>query len=466
MRKHALRFFSDIQNSKKPTNGATMATKKSVDNLDNPPGPSWADEVEAADKGIEEGDFQPVVARKKGHAPKASTSRGMNNELKRADEREAQARELLRQERYKARECYICGEKGHKAPDCPKRGSPSTQPAGTQPSGTQRGGRGGTQKPRGGAPPRGSSGHAIGAGPSSRGTKRTLTSSSGLTPPSKRPPPGARKYSYAKATSGSTELVILSRTGKHVTKEEFRALEQDLQREFLKELEEGKTPLVPEIEAWEHYSTVAVVKLTGRETEEAVRLAAATRNLSVMAKASWEAQRRPTKFMSGLLRGATARLNKEQLGKLLEVTVTAQKIPGRMEIASIFDTPRQNRIVRVLIDDVAESRFKDLDYTLRFGFSDKVLFSDTKPADKTKVNNQPTKEARVIALEKSIASHKTKVQELEKARADTLQEPETDTETLDGAVAEMNLTEVERLLESDDDEYATPRKGEGESAQA
>ena len=292
-----------------------------------------------------------------------------------------------------------------------------------------------------------------------RGEKRSREPAvSGYTPPLKRN--AKREHSYATVAAEATELVIRNAEGKHITKDKLRELEQVLNDDYLDQILKGEEVQIPLVEKWDHTATVATVKCIGQYTEDAIRAAAPKVSVKIMSRSSWEAQKRPTKFITGLVTGATANQPKEKLVKLLEVQAKLEKIPGKIELIQTFKTQRPDSIIiKLLVDDIAEARLVEMGNTLRFGFSDKILFEDVKPKTTTKVNvpSVPEKAAaasRVSQLESEIDFHRARLTQKMKDKEEAELLAGSETGSVSGRLTRLEIEEMEEELANDSDKEA------------
>lgn len=84
------------------------------------------------------------------------------------------------------------------------------------------------------------------AGVHKGGLKRSRDqSASGMTPPAKRP---QKKHSYAEAAKGSLELVIVKKDEGHISAKDFHKLNQEVEDEWLHQLDKGDVPFNVEME--------------------------------------------------------------------------------------------------------------------------------------------------------------------------------------------------------------------------
>ena len=321
--------------------------------------------------------------------------------------------------------CLGCGSEQHKVAQCDAK--PSTSSGGTgsaradQKKASHGGSStGGTRKEhvpsksnpeRTGAKEKGPQPQP--AGP--KGQKRKHegnTSATGFTPPSKKQV--SKKFEYAKAAENAFELAIVSEDKAHISRKDFNNLRDAADKLFLEQLEKGETDLI-NVETWSYSNSLATVNVTDEKSREALQGEAKKMKLQVVDARQLRAERRPVKILSGLLTGPASKHSREVLEKLIKFEVDRQKIAGRLEIASSVTVPRSgNLVLRILVDDVAEARMKELRYELRIGASGKVRFEDPKTKHSVDSNARKMRYDKVV---KEIEAGKKKIEALCKQRA-------------------------------------------------
>ena len=237
--------------------------------------------------------------------------------------------------------------------------------------------------------------------------KRSVASATGQTPPPKKQ--ATKKFEYARAAENAVELAIVLEDKGHISRKDFNNLRDAADKLFLEQLEKGETDLIS-VETWSYSSTLATVNVTDDKSRSALESVAEKLKLRVVDMAQLKAERRPVKILSGLLTGPAAKHPNEVLGKLLKFEADRMKITGRLQIASSVKVPRSgNLLLRILVDDVAEERLKEISYELRFGAAGKTRFEDLK--SKHSVNSK-TRQEKLDRVVQEIEAGKKKISSL------------------------------------------------------
>ena len=149
-------------------------------------------------------------------------------------------------------------------------------------------------------------------------------------------------------------------------------------------------------------------------------------------RALFEAMKRPTKFISGLLTGAIASRSKEELERVVKLETKRLAIPGLVDVMSTHDiTTSGNKILKLRVDNEAYEALEKVQFDLHLASSGKVRFND--PTKTKKVDNN----AKLQDLQQRIAEDKKKILEMEAKEADLKEKLETD------SVASLGLSKMQ-----------------------
>ncbi|MEO0804505.1 MAG: hypothetical protein AAFY57_19890, partial [Cyanobacteria bacterium J06642_2] len=210
-----------------------------------------------------------------------------------------------------------------------------------------------------------------------RGAKRTRDSApSGLTPPAK----SARNFSYAKATAGAIEVVALNCEGSHVSKKDFEELEKLVFKLWSDQLEKGEDTVA--VDKWTYSTKMAIIFVADSRSVKQVAKEADKLGITLKSRADVEAERRPTVILSGLITGQAAKCERPEIERFLKAEVKRVSIPGRLHYFQAYNTKGDNQLLKIIVDDEAEERLKELDYQLRMGASGLVKFQDERASKK------------------------------------------------------------------------------------
>jgi hypothetical protein len=288
--------------------------------------------------------------------------------------------------------CLVCGSEKHRRAVCPSAVSSPKPGRGPGQTATAPKGSKGFQNPSGpnikphvGQP--GASGSGVQG--EKRGRAATPHVPSGFTPPMKKASRSTSKnsrtsrFTYAQTASGAWELAILQKDGKsHISKKDFEDIQVKMNEAFFISLEKGER--VPSVNSWNYTPRVAVVAFTCAESRDAVATSVTDMGFALRELGELMEERRPTMILSGLITGPTAGLGDEKFPILLKQQKQLHKIDGRLEVQDTFLTKGDNRIIRLLVDDVAMEGMKQLGYELFFAMSGAVLFQEQQKSSTRK----------------------------------------------------------------------------------
>ena len=300
-----------------------------------------------------------------------------------------------------------------------------------------------------------------------RGQKRPRDPApTGQTPPAKKPDDRstpragpsngskAKKYSYAQAASGALRLVILRTGDNHITRDQFFALQDRVDKVWLEILDAGKEdPFV--VDKWEYSTSMASVYAADGRSADAIAGIIKSMGLEFDLFDRLMERRRPSKIISGLVMGPAANRDREYYDRALKHEVEAKKIPGRLEVFSMDITTPRGRILKLRADDIALARLGELDNTIHIGSAGRILFTEVKEVDgvdkvlpKDAGNKQTTAEdlARLEQLNKEIAEAKRFIVEKTKARREIETAETASVGSLGMSEVNISPAETERLL--------------------
>ena len=303
--------------------------------------------------------------------------------------------------------CLGCGSENHFIRECPIAPTSSKSSGSSKRPGKGSASKGGSGE-AGKAKPHSSKGKA---GPAQSGVKRSRDHMpSGLTPPAKRP--STQKFSYAEAAAGAVTMVILTKENHHISKQNFQTIQEAVETEWFRILDEGAVPF--HVEKWSYTLSLATVSFLDQEAHDKVVGLVKSKGFNCMRREELEAMRKPTKILSGLLSGPVAKRTRQELERLLKFGQDKYNIHGRMEYYTAIEIPRSgNKLLRIKVDSDAEEGMKELNYELPLGASGKVRFEDESANKKLTPEN---KRRKLEELEAKISEEKSKIEELVKQR--------------------------------------------------
>ena len=293
-----------------------------------------------------------------------------------------------------------------------------------------------------------------------RGKKRKdPPAPTGATPPAKR---STKQFSYASVTEGSVEMVILTRKNTHIPASKMNELRERVEQKWLDQLKNGENLVA--VENWSYSTRLATVHLADHGSAAVVNAEAMKLELVLKSRRQYEEERKPHTILTGLVTGPAAARDRELLERKIQAEKVRVKIPGKLQYHSSHKVASSgNLLLKILVDEEAEPRFKELSYQLRIGASGYVKFEDDRA--KRKVDKR-TRANQIETLEAELEAEKKKLEERIKY-LDQLKN--TDNES----VASMGLSglnvgdndkvpddmEVDKLLARDEDE-ASPKPEE------
>lgn len=293
----------------------------------------------------------------------------------------------------------------------------------------------------------------------SRGEKRQRDAApTGQTPPAKK---AAKDFSYAKATAGATELLILNSEGGHIPQKEKERLEDRIDQVYLDQCTKGESTV--NVDKWTYTTKAASVFVADKESIAIVAAEAEKLGLFLKDRRQVEAERRPTTILTGLVTGSTAKRSRQEIELFLKKAVEQAKIDGRLHFYQTQETKSNNLLLRILVDDVAEARLKELDYQIRIGASGLVKFSDERKAKK--VDHKRSRQVRIEELKIHIGREKEKITKMYEA-LDDLEKAETESMSSLG-LSKLNVDDkdkadahtYEELLNTSDEDEGTGKGG-------
>ena len=315
--------------------------------------------------------------------------------------------------------CLACGSESHKVRDCalvPPRDTTKTdkesvkdkQPMGSKSSNTKspKGAKPNAQASR--SQPNGAKSTKdnvakAGDNGDGRGKKRKdPPAPTGATPPAKR---STKQFSYASVTEGSVEMVILTRRNTHIPASAMNELREKVELKWLDQLKNGETLVA--VENWSYSTRLATVHLADHGSAAVVNAEAMKLELVLKSRRQYEEERKPYIILTGLVTGAAAAREREILECMIQAEKDRVKIPGKLQYHSAHKVASSgNLLLKILVDEDAEPRFKELSYQLRIGASGYVKFEDDRAKRKvdkrTRANQIQTLEAELEAEKKKL----------------------------------------------------------------
>ncbi len=226
----------------------------------------------------------------------------------------------------------------------------------------------------------------------SRGAKRSRDPApTGQTPPAKT----AKNFSYAKATAGAIELVILNEDEGHIEVKQHDRLKMLVEELWIQQLEKDQDLVA--IDKWSYTYKMATVHVADSASAAMVATEAKKLKLVLKSRAQVEAERRPTVILTGLITGPAAKRERQEIERFLKAEVNRMAIPGRLQFYQGVPTKAGNLLLRIIVDDFAEERLKQLDYQLRVGASGLVKFEDERASKKVDQRSRAIKLERLQA---------------------------------------------------------------------
>ena len=291
-----------------------------------------------------------------------------------------------------------------------------------------------------------------------RGAKRTRDSApTGLTPPAKT----ARNFSYAKATAGAIEMVALNCEGGHVSKKDFDELEKLVAKLWSDQFEKGEDTVA--VDKWTYTTKMATIFVADSRSVKQVVNEADKLGIALRSRAEVEAERRPTVILTGLITGQAAKCERPEIERFLKAEVKRVSIPGRLHYFQAYNTKGDNQLLKIIVDDEAEERLKELDYQLRMGASGLVKFQDERASKKV---DQRSRKIRLEQLQTEIERESKGLREKMKLLRDL---ERTETESVGSmGLGSLNVEDkdkdssdkYDRLLELFDEEKGKGKGGD------
>ena len=228
-------------------------------------------------------------------------------------------------------------------------------------------------------------------------------SPSGKTPPPKRP---SKNIPYAEAAAGSLELVIFTERDGHIRQEVFNDINQAVQDDWIRCLDEGVQPF--HVERWRYTNHFASVWVKDDHSAYAVEKVVNSKGYVLKRKTELLESRKPITILSGLVKGPAANSDRGFLERCLKFEIKRTEIPGRLEFYQAVDTTAGNKILKVLADEDAMLRLAQLDFELCNGTSGRVKFLDERASKKS---NPQSRKLKAAQLDKEIEELKARFHE-------------------------------------------------------
>ncbi len=246
--------------------------------------------------------------------------------------------------------------------------------------------------------------------------------------PSGHTPPAKKAFSYASATIGALEFAIVNADMGHVRRPLYEALRTSVEKAVISELLEGKATIL--IDQWSYNRELATVHVADSTTAETLKRLATAEGCRLLTRAQLAEVRKPTTILSGLLTGPAASGRKETLDLYVKAEKHRRGIPGRMEVCQTFETKAGNLVLKLLVDEEALTRVRELDMNLRIGGTGLVHFTDL--TEDKKLNNAAARQAALEAKRKELREKEDALRkaalELREAEREAEEALETDSE--------------------------------------
>lgn len=204
-------------------------------------------------------------------------------------------------------------------------------------------------------------------------------------------------------------MAVVNDDDGHISKESWTKLQSAFLAENVRRLNAGENMIY--VDKFSYDTNLAEIHFTRGESIPTVADLVKTFNLKLVGKEDLLQRRRPTKLMSGLITAPAASLPDETLTKAFKQEVLASKVDGRLEFVSTVTVARSgNKILRILVDDIAVQSLGARGNTLNLMGMGEVLFSDVKGQNTT--------------LNKTAANLQSKARDLEERRKRLAEETE------------------------------------------
>lgn len=310
-----------------------------------------------------------------------------------------------------------------------KAKSGSAQPA----SGEQRKNLGSSAPAKKGSGFNRSGGSQTGSGPSTGAKRSHDQSTTGMTPPAKKP---NKRHSYAEAAKDSSELVIVTNDEGHISAKDFNKVNQAVEEAWLACLDKNTKPF--HVEKWLYSNHYASVWVMDTESGKAVHEVVKSLGFNLIEKSQLLKVRKPPTILSGLLKGPAAKRDRDVLQRFLQFEKQRSHIPGRLDFYQAVDTPAGNKILRIVVDEDTMVRLAELDFELCIGASGRVKFADER-ANKT--SSTQSRKVKLAMLEKETKELKERLVKMTQERLE-LQKAETESVGSVG-ISTMEITDAE-----------------------
>jgi hypothetical protein len=187
--------------------------------------------------------------------------------------------------------------------------------------------------------------------------------------------PKKSRFSYAEVAQDAVRMVIVNKTDEsHITRKNFEEIQADMNRRFVDSLK--KNEWVPEVDRWNYSSTYATMEFADDQSKAAVSQSVIEAGYKVVEMAVLREKRQPSKVLSGLIGGQTAKLSEEDLAVIVKSQVQKLGIVGRFEVMDSILTKNDNKILRIRVDEQAMEGFDRRGRVLRIAMAGRVLFAD------------------------------------------------------------------------------------------
>ena len=194
-------------------------------------------------------------------------------------------------------------------------------------------------------------------------------------------------------------------------------------------------------------------------------------NLELVLKSrrQYEEERKPHTILTGLVTGSAAARDREILERMIQAEKDRVKIPGKLQYHSAHKVASSgNLLLKILVDEDAEPRFKELSYQLRMGASGYVKFEDDRAKRKvdkrTRANQIETLESELEAEKKKLDERIKYLNQLKNSDNESVASMGLSSLNVGDKDKEPDDMEVDKLLARDEDE-ASPKPEEQKEAE-
>ena len=232
-------------------------------------------------------------------------------------------------------------------------------------------------------------------------------------------------------------MIVTERDG-HIRQEVFNDINQAVQDDWIRCLDEGVQPF--HVERWQYTNHYASVWVKDDPSAYAVEKVVNSKGYVLKRKTELLESRKPITILSGLVKGPAANSDRGFLERCLKFEIKRTEIPGRLEFYQAVDTTAGNKILKVLADEDAMLRLAQLDFELCNGTSGRVKFLDERASKKS---NPQSRKLKAVQLDKEIEELKARFRE---KRRELLELSKADTESVGAtAMSSLELTDAEAM---------------------